>query len=406
MLVFKNKGLIPEAAIFTMGVNAKVNDNPIGQFGTGLKYAIAIILRLGGSVTVYRGTKALVFGTKKEQIRGKEFSIITVNGRKLGFTDQLGLNWQPWMAYRELASNVKDEGGTAKLWDGESPIDGEKNTTTIYVDCPELEKAHYDRHSLFLMTEPLHTLPGVTIHPGESKFIFYRGIRVMELQKKSLYTYNFTRAMNLTEDRTLLYPSIVPGYLVEDIVRSPSVNFLSTVLNVDKAKGHMEESLPYNNARNYVPSDQFMEIADLLKSQKNLVGLASSVYNHYADTMPGYKSPYDVEINAIEAEVLKRAILQVRNAGIDIDPAHVVFKSKLEMHRVQVTGRNKMVIDHKMLARGEKALAMILVEGASYLNGGSAAEQLSHFILYRSFIAKELTETYDSRALQDEDMVF
>jgi len=122
MLLFENKGLIPEATITTMGVNAKIGDNPIGQFGTGLKYAIAIVLRLGGMITIYRGQKKLEFSLKTEIIRDKKFQIVCMNGRKLGFTDQLGLHWEAWMAYRELASNVKDEGGTVRIYDlGDEP---------------------------------------------------------------------------------------------------------------------------------------------------------------------------------------------------------------------------------------------------------------------------------------------
>jgi hypothetical protein len=402
MLVFTNNGLIPEAAITTMGVNAKINDNPIGQFGTGLKYAIAIILRLGGEVKIIRGFKVLEFGLKSSIIRGQEFRIVTLNGRPLGFTDQLGLNWEPWMAYRELASNVRDEGGVVRVWDGESSLEGAKNTTTVIVDCPDIEKAHYDRHSLFLTTEPLFSLPGVAVHPGESEYIFYRGIRVMKLQKKSLYTYNFTKAMSLTEDRTLLYPSLVPHVLAENFVQSSNLNFLSVVLNSDRAKDHLEVSLPYSNVRSTTPSDQFMEMCDLLKEQKKLVGMASKVYHHYADTMPGYRSPYLVDLTPIEEEVLKRAMQQVANAGIPIDRDGLFFKSKLEMGRVQVAGRRKMTIDYKVLQQGEKALALVLIEGAAYLSGGSSAEQLSHFILHRKFIPEELTEGYSARSTRDE----
>src|SRR5690606_17354524 len=112
MLIFSNPGLIDETAITTIAVNAKTGNNPIGVFGTGLKYAIAIILRLGGRVTIYRGLKKLEFGIKTKTIRGKEFDIITMNGRQLGFTTHLGHHWQPWMAYRELWSNARDEEGT------------------------------------------------------------------------------------------------------------------------------------------------------------------------------------------------------------------------------------------------------------------------------------------------------
>jgi hypothetical protein len=47
IVVFENPGEIDAAAIRTFGVSVKEGENPIGFFGTGLKYAIAILLRTG-----------------------------------------------------------------------------------------------------------------------------------------------------------------------------------------------------------------------------------------------------------------------------------------------------------------------------------------------------------------------
>lgn len=44
-VIFENPGEIDPRMISTFGVNVKENDSAIGFFGTGLKYAIAILLR-------------------------------------------------------------------------------------------------------------------------------------------------------------------------------------------------------------------------------------------------------------------------------------------------------------------------------------------------------------------------
>ena len=70
MLIFTNPGIIDPRSISTFGVNAKASTNPIGHFGTGLKYAIATILRNDGSITIndkgvyvsFTGSEALVRG--------------------------------------------------------------------------------------------------------------------------------------------------------------------------------------------------------------------------------------------------------------------------------------------------------------------------------------------------------
>lgn len=407
MLLFENKGLIPEATITTMGVNAKIGDNPIGQFGTGLKYAIAIILRLGGTITIYRGQKKLEFSFKKESIRGKDFNIVCMNGRKLGFTDQLGLHWEPWMAYRELASNVKDEGGTVRIYDlGDEPPPPSRGVTQVVVECPSLEKAHRERGTLFLQTEPMYVLNGIEVHAGESEFVFYRGIRAHKLQKKSKYTYNFTRSMDLTEDRTLLHTHMIQYYLPRAIIQSTSASYLSHVLSNSAMSGFFEGHLPYSNIRDTHPSDAFMDVCEILKDKKDLVGFVVSVYNHHADLMPGRKSPYDVEISSTEAEMLERSLEALRAKGIELVQEQIVFKSKLELGRVQLSGRTRLILDHKILAGAQEKLTFALLEGAALIAGGGVFDQLCNRIMYGEWIDKEMIDTYDSRNADVEEIPY
>lgn len=398
MLVFRNKGLIPEAAITTMGVNVKLGDNPIGQFGTGLKYGIAIILRWGGEVVIYRGLKKLVFTLSDQTIRGKSFKIICMNGRKLGFTDQLGLNWEPWMAYRELASNVRDEGGTVRLWSPDGDDDQPqiaKNETVIVVNCPELDKAHHERHGIFLQTEPMWSLPGIDVHPGESEFVFYRGIRVMKLQKKSRYTYNITKAVQLTEDRTLLYPSQVPMYLVEAFMQATNPIFLRSVLCTTDTNGRYEEALPYTSYHKYtVPSEQFMDMCEILKAEKKLVIGASTAHGYHADRSDSRPSPYDYEPTSTEELYLERALVLAADKGVKIKRHEIYFKSNLEFGKVQVGTRGRVILSDRLLRETVERLARAVIEARVILAGGGAVEQLTHFIIHGEFLAEELCEGY------------
>lgn len=408
MLVFKNKGLIPEATITVMGVHVKTIDNPIGQFGTGLKYAISIILRLGGKITIYRGTKKLEFALTEQQIRGKDFRIVNMNGKKLGFTDHMGINWKPWMAYRELTSNARDEGGTVHLWpfDADKAPEGEKGYTTIVVDCPELDTAHHDRHTLFLQTEPLWSLVGVDVHPGESEYIFYRGIRVMKLDKKSKYTYNLTKAVQLTEDRTILYPTTVPMYIVEAVMQSPSAMFLENVLNSEKVKEKFENSLPYGAyGKNIVPSEQFMDVYETLKSNKLAVGNAGSAWGYHADRSESRPSPYDYSPSTTEELLIERNLERLVEKGLVLKRHDIYFKSNLENGKVQIGTRGRVILADRLLRDNDK-LARALVEAKLLLVGGGMIEQLSNFVLNGEFIPEELCEGFTRRSNAVEEMVF
>ena len=109
---FANAEPIDLRAVTTMGVHVKpTNDSPIGYFGTGLKYAIATLLRNGHQIDIWANGQRNYFSTHDEEIRGTTFKLIYLNGERLGFTTNLGKNWELWQAYRELESNVRDENG-------------------------------------------------------------------------------------------------------------------------------------------------------------------------------------------------------------------------------------------------------------------------------------------------------
>lgn len=203
MISFQNAGLIPLEAITTMGVNAKEGDNPIGYFGTGLKYAIASLLRMGESITIFRGLERISFGLQVSDIRGKSFQIVTMTRgdsppQALGFTTHMGINWEPWMVFREIYSNMLDEGGihkTGRL----APREGH---TTIMVAGNEFSKAYSQRSQIFLESKPIFEGLSAEIHEGSGEYLYYRGVRVVKLQRKAKFNYNITADLKLTEDRT------------------------------------------------------------------------------------------------------------------------------------------------------------------------------------------------------------
>lgn len=209
MLIFQTPTSIPIEAFTTFGINVKLSSNPIGHFGTGLKYAVAVTLRLGGSIRLFKGETEYNFYTSEASFRDKTFFFVKMRKRKglaarwrytsLPYTTELGKDWKPWMAFRELASNTKDEDG---IWFSSSePPKGKINQTLIILDCPEIENDNLDAFlpdNLSLLYENNN----VQIFEKPSHYIYYRGIRVTDLAKPSLFTYNRKDDFILTEDRT------------------------------------------------------------------------------------------------------------------------------------------------------------------------------------------------------------
>ncbi len=190
---FYNETVLPLECIQTFGVSVKENEHPIGYFGTGLKYAIAVLLVNDCKIRAYIDGKQYWFTKQIETVRGKDFEFIYMNDLKLPFTTELGKNWELWMAYRELWSNCQDESGTV-YEEGCSTNDG----TCIVVEG--LDEVHAERHRFLCQTQPIAVMGDIEIHKSDEPAIFYKGIKVADIG--SAYSYNLLCDIDLTEDRT------------------------------------------------------------------------------------------------------------------------------------------------------------------------------------------------------------
>ena len=195
MITFATPTAMPIEAATTMGVSVK-EDGAIGKFGTGMKYAIAGVLRLGGNLSVSVEGVLYKFTAVSADIRGREFRIVHCNGQPCGFTTDLGKHWEPWQLFRELASNALDEGGS---WSS-GELDG---VTVIKVVCRELEDAGRTENVFLPKAEPLvRSSMGATIYPGLSQHYYYKGIRAGSFDRMAPVTIDVSDG-ELSEDRLL-----------------------------------------------------------------------------------------------------------------------------------------------------------------------------------------------------------
>jgi len=196
MLSFVTPTILPIEAATTMGVSVKEGDGAIGKFGTGLKYAIAGVLRLGGKVEIQVDGLTHEFTAKPTSIRGRDFQIIHCNDQPCGFTTDLGKHWEPWQLFRELASNTLDEGGS---W-----VSGQADgKTVIRVQCRQIEESEKS-DAVFLPESRLlaRSAHGATIHSEPSQHYYFRGIRAGSFPTIAPVTVNVSSGV-LSEDRLL-----------------------------------------------------------------------------------------------------------------------------------------------------------------------------------------------------------
>lgn len=169
------------------------------------------------------------------------------------------------MAVRELESNTRDEAGNSfiiedtgkevSLFLREHGHIGE-GRTVIVIDCPEMEEA-YLNEEIFLPPEKELVLEigPLSIYDGPSNYIFFRGLRVTDLNKPSLYTYDFNLGVTLTEDRTSKWPYSDGCRIMEAIMATANQDIIDKVLDADE-DAFYEGSLPFDQPH-IAPSTPF-----------------------------------------------------------------------------------------------------------------------------------------------------
>ncbi len=294
-IVFSTPGLIDLRSFTIMGMSAKPNsENPIGYFGTGLKYAMAVMVRLGAEPRVWIGKDQHVFVRKQINFRGAEFSQLGLRSLRWGlarwrtttlpFTTEHGKNWKAWMAFRELEANTRDEGGETLAYPGRaSDVNGIEGRTLIAIEHPEFAQAHAGMDEIFL-DGGMQVGDGVQILTNRaSQNIYYRGLNVYKTRKPCINTYNVLDHLELTEDRTLKYEFMAQGAIGREVAKSQDEDMIERF--VSARDEHWESGIV---AGDYVqPSDAFLRV---MARTKRATGLWRSY--HAAHVPPSSDGPY------------------------------------------------------------------------------------------------------------------
>ena len=260
--------------ITSMGDSIKKDDTQsIGMFDSGLKYAIALLLRdnVGIHIDVIGNTEkrdnydepytvTYTFGTyvESDHKRNKELikviEDITYQGgspmnqfnmqepssnpdpveHKTGFAKALGHTWSLWMSMRELYSNMLDEGG----YYTEENVEVEEGTviTLTFDDSNEFSEVWTNRHLYVNEKEPLHKISNrVEVLENEEGWlrIYKQNILVYEdKDKPSRYAFNI-KFGKIDERRILSDVWSVSNTIAEEILNSKNEEFLREIITAD-----------------------------------------------------------------------------------------------------------------------------------------------------------------------------
>jgi hypothetical protein len=336
IVTFRTPGRLDLRGITTFGLNAKPNsDNPIGYFGTGLKYALAVLAREGISVTIWIGEQKWTVQATETTFRNMDFNnVVLVRHRKimgpqirnLPFTTEFGKNWTLWMAFRELMANTLDEQGDYFLNSpnyGKTPIP-HKSYTLIQIESDDFADIFNNRGDIFIALRgvvPVYSTSDMEIFDAPSDYVFYKGIRVMKLPEPSKYTYNLLRGVTLTEDRVAGNVWEVSQTIAREISTSNSKDLIQNVLR--QPKDSYERTLNYE----YVFREPSSAFLNTIKSMRRYEDLNPSALKVFKDRQP---KPIRKSTSNDWREQLAQAIDEDNTAKITILVSdHKVQLSKL-----------------------------------------------------------------------------
>lgn len=353
---FYNDGEIDVAAIRTFGASNK-DKTKIGYFGTGLKYAIAILLREGHSVTLFRGETPYVFTTVPTSIGGKLFQVVAMNGEPLGFTTELGKNWDLWQAYRELYCNAIDEHGGA----ASTPIVPRPGLTLVVVTGAGIAEIHERRDQFFLFGQlPLFLSRYAEPHYGSGN-IFYRGIQAMTPSKPTLYKWNIQANTALTENRTIQHEWEAAWAIARAVAMCQDRELITNVLT---CSGDFYESrlafdtITLDDEQHGVFISVVRERAALLDHSLNRSALAAC-----RASLVDLIDDRAVALDPHQETTLKHAVDFCRILGYPVDQYKIIVADRLgDAGILGLAANGKIYLSTETFTRGARCVAGTLLE--------------------------------------------
>ena len=356
MIVFKNEGILDINSIITFGVSVKEKESAIGFFGTGLKYAIAVLLRNGCDISIKAGENVYNFGTEELIVRGKSFPIITMNGKPLSFTTEYGKTWDLWQAARELYSNCLDENGTVT-----AEIDDSFQGTQVVVSGDAFDLVWKERFTFLLSAPVLWANDRLEVCEGPSEYAYYQGIRAYTLPTKSKFTYNVKSHQNLTEDRALANWWGAQWDITWALASCDNREILESVIinNPEDGEDWLEAGFSFDNLPTGAVLNELVGFhlrnkteglnKTLLKEAMNR-SLLSGTYDHYASNL-----------SAEDYTTLHDAIEMVLRAGFDTTAYTIGLVESLGEGETAWAAEDKIYVSRLAMDAGAKKVAAIIL---------------------------------------------
>jgi hypothetical protein len=422
----------------TIGDSEKREDETkIGKFSSGQAYTSALLLRdnVGIEVYVYGGgdfengeyTEVVEYSTKKKVCYStdKTKEVITLNYQKqfrgncdsvntftepwteskvieTAFALQLGYNWKNWMSYREIMSNVLDEGGYVLEQEDYPEITYGTVITLTFSEETEFYEVWKNRHLYMNFEEPLFkvsdTVEALKNDEGCLR-IYKQNILVYEDKEKpsrfawnikfgeiderrilnNLYSIeqNISRAIQNSNNEYFLREIILPSFTVSEEEFLSSNSYYSDCISDEVKKVAFEIYEKYGEVNSYT------WLIDKIKKQKDCK-IAGKKIKTVEDSLWNYSSEVTIETKPSVIHDIKLPV--VEDTFIDKVIKHYNFNLDVNVKVAKLRG-SKAVADkfEKCLIIDEsfdilKDFHIFVVEYLDLTQSGNVVENLAKYI--------------------------
>jgi len=208
-LQIQSKGIIDNKAMTLIGASTKTkDDSKIGQFGSGLNYSIASLVRQDIPFLIFKGNEEIKIGTKPVDFKDETFNVILIDGKETSFTDTMGAkDWVGAFPFiREIYANAldEDENATIKLVENIEMKDG---YTTFIIEATEEVTEVINNFSSYFCKDETSLFKDEkkgSIHPKtESVVVFRHGIQAYKNSNlQSIFNYDLNE-VGVNESRVI-----------------------------------------------------------------------------------------------------------------------------------------------------------------------------------------------------------
>ena len=364
-IIFENEGELDIRALTIMGLNVKETDTPIGYFGTGFKYGVAVAVRNGCSVVIQDGTgvESRISKTNRE-FRGHAYSGLRLEELELPFTTELGKKWELWQAYREFKSNCMDEGG--EVFTSDSLPTPEQGKVRILVYGGNFSHIHKNSDQFFwdasyeeeaLNEEVFRSVK----NPGS---IFHRGIYIGDVggsQFKTEYSYNLLQRVEVSEDRIITTGGLseVRRTVIDAMRRSNKESVVEEIIT-HKDIGECFEA-PWSLYMSKEEDSAFYKVAMRIYKTNRLL-MREDLANEI-ETECGFDGSLEpVAMSAYDITQRDAALRLLKPLQLDFNKVKIVWKADLGETRLGMVKKGVIYISKRSFDDGAKVIAATLVE--------------------------------------------